>query len=345
MRLSFSRCAVAFALVAAVGCLPDQLTDAQVSDKIADAVAAQNPGQTCDPPVATEGSCDDKNATICDGCFNCKLRTTLNVNSGTALAVAHDIPQFAVDFSKTSFSIEAWVMVHERPPQDKPAPVVLLTRAENKVLTPSSGFFALVAVKVSNDTMIGCATGTFGDVVAGPAQNALKFVALDTWHHVRCYWHKEDAALSMALDGGTPFASTVAKPGVPKAISAANALFIGRVPSVGDSFSAFSGGIDEIRILSGEAAGDFSNLHYRYNGNENGLVALYHMDLPSGGKQLKDGSPNKIDAQQTSGYNLTKPNSTVYGEAPLPSSVETCYGFLDKDVNCQTSSAPWCSSK
>lgn len=349
MQRSFSHCLGVFALVAAAGCLPDQLTDAQISDKIADAGGPKaNPdavasadlssGQTCDPAKANDGTCDDKNETICDGCYNCKLRTTLHVQSDQALAAATTVPQLAFDFAKTSFSVDAWVKVDDAPSNGKLAPLVALTRAPQAGGIPASGYVIMAATHLLNDTQVGCLVGNVGD--KDPMQFVVKAVELGKWHHLRCIWDSKDNRLSMVVDASAALLSTVGKAGAPTAVTNLNALLIGRLPSAADAGTVpFVGEVDELRILSGAEATNLSNFHYRYSGDDAGLVALYHMDLGQDAKILHDASKNNIDLKQTSKFNgLT----TKYQDTPLPTSPETCYDFKDADVNCQSSSAPWC---
>jgi len=351
MKYSFSHCLAAFALVAVTGCLPDQFTDAQIAEKIADAsggdaagpetVAAdqQTAGQTCAPPVAVDGTCDDKNAVICDGCYNCKLRTSLYVHSDQALAAATTVPQLAVDFAKTKFSVEAWVKVEDAPTNGKLAPLVALTRASQVGSIPASGYVVMAATHLLNDTQVGCAVGNVGD--NDPMQFAVKAVELGEWHHVRCIWDSKDNRLSLVVDDNDALPSKVNKTGAPTAVASLNALLVGRLVSAEDDGTVpFVGEIDELRILTGAEATHLNNFNYRYSGDEAGLVALYHMDLGQDGKILHDASKNNIDLKQTSKFAGLM---TKYQDAALPSLAETCYGYIDKDVNCKSSSAPWCS--
>lgn len=340
-------------LATAAACLPDKLSDAVVLARISAArdAAAQVEGQAdangavadgaapaCEPNPGEELFCKDQAASMCDGCVDCKLRTVLAVNTDKALATVTDSAKLQFD-AKTSFSMEMWVSVHQAPAVGAGAPLLILTKPKFLAVGPSTPYFEIGVVHAAAGLVLACLTGQTG--VKDPEQVALSQpIQTDSWHHIRCGYTAKGSALRMAVDGGKVFDGTgkATKSG----FGVGTILAIGRIPTDVDAATAepFSGLLDELRIVSGTEAEVWNGLKYRYNGDEKGLVALYHMDLSAGLRTLRDASPNKLDAEQTT----VTPGSVVLTkkDAALPSQVESCYDFGDAGFSCSGSAAPWC---
>ena len=324
-------------------CLPDRLTPAQLSTKTlaqsdtstpADATATETvAGPGCgNGAIDDSEECDDKGMGVCTGCVSCKRRRVFNVVDANAVVLVANSKGFdaALADSKDGFSIEMWFNPARLPGADAiNAFAVVGTLSDTK----APAFF--FGVKRDQDKNVMFPTCGYTYVQALQPQTVFAQgadpVAVGAWHHLRCAVAK-GGKLTLSLDGGPLRESTglVTKVVGKSLFNGGATLGMGAIALEKDKKpnEYYLGLLDELRIVAGPSADDFSSFKLRYNGTELGTQILYHMDMQDAAKGFTDSTANGLGA------------SSVAGQ-PLIFATDSCYGLAIDAAQCKVA-APWC---
>ena len=322
--------------LAVAACLPNTLTDAQLTAKIADATQGKG-GPLCgnnviDPPSET---CDDGNTDACDDCDKCQKRTALDVKDLSSLAGVTTLGALQFD-SKQNWSIETWFFMRTAP-KSLPAPFLVVAVLNDKA--PDTSVVFAMGVKPQGG----------GGVPYCSLQRSTKSestgpnLAPNTWHHLRCVWNAKDGDMRASVDGGALATASGKLAQKPAPGFENNAwMLLGRLPVSGavsvPGAEAFDGLLDEVRAAQGPNVATTA-LSRRYGTENAETVALYHMDPEQPLRFLPDATANQLDAAQITLQGATP----MERDAVLSFAAEGCYGFSAVSAQCQAGpTPPWC---
>lgn len=333
-------------------CLPDRLDTAQLSAKIsqADASSDQASATGCGNGVVDDKEqCDNKNAGPCSGCVQCQLRHAWHLNDGNALVAlpntkVTNITSVLAD-TKNGLSVEFWFNSAKLPVKTANAVSadILVAIGVPNESSKSPNFVIGLSREGDKNVMYPTCAYSYGggltDVVVY-VQGADP-IAKDTWHHLRCAISGKTNRVQMRVDGGEvrQSATTIKLTGIKPLFDEKTMGIIGAIPANKDTPNQhFTGKLDELRVVVGNHADDFTVFKYRYDGTEPGTAVLYHMDIGPEQTDLPDATTKGLHAEQLSFIN----GNALFGAKHLAAGADGCYGFAAEATTC-TVAAPWCA--
>lgn len=333
-------------------CLPDRLDSAQLSAKIsqADVASDQASATGCGNGIVDDNEqCDSKNGGPCSGCLQCQLRQAWHLNDGNALVAlpntkVSSIAGVLAD-SKNGLSVEFWFNSAKLPIKTANAVSTDIIVAIGVPSESSKSPYFGIGLSREGDKNVMYPTCVYSygagltDLVVyvQGADPILK----DTWHHLRCAISGKTNRVQMRVDGGEvrQSATSIKQTGIKSLFDEKTMGIIGAVPANKEAPNQhFIGKLDELRVVIGSHADDFTVFKYRYDGTEPGTAVLYHMDIGAAQTDLPDATTKGLHAEQLSFVN----GNPLFGAKHLAAGADGCYGFAAEATTCKVA-APWCS--
>jgi hypothetical protein len=169
--------------------------------------------------------CDDENEDLCDGCEDCRIRTSVVLDGQSSLIEIDDVDDEPLALLSTPFTVEAWMRI------DDPGDAVDLLRRGSG----NSGW----RVSMNEGGLIGTVFNGFDHIEDGMTLPGTG------WHHVAWSYDLTTSRLFLdgALVGTMTFSAPVLEPDQPMRIGA-------WVGSDGIIASHRRGRVDEVRVSS-----------------------------------------------------------------------------------------------